>query len=357
MTRGEDAHAGPRGRHLGHHHRQGGRQGIAGLIVLVALLAVVALWRLVIYRGVDGFVVGWPDGVILNLRLTACVTALLVGGALGLAGVFMQSFLRNPLASPSLLGVSAGAALGVMFVMYLDARGGRDVTGGAGMLISLQTVAALVGAAAVLGCVVLLSRGRGWVDPLSVLLTGVVISTMAGAIIVFLQAQVPEGVHRDFFTWSAGYIRETTPQAALWVTAGIVVVSAALAIVYARTLDALSFDTSTARSIGVHIGPARLALLGVAGLLTAIAVSLAGPIGFVGLVAPHMARWLVGSAHRILIPGSLVAGAAVLVAGDAAAQTVRVAGGRLPVGVFTAVLGGATFLVLLIRMRRGGVRV
>jgi iron complex transport system permease protein len=304
--------------------------------------------RLHVYRGLDGkFMWSWPDGQIATFRLTAVAVAAIVGVALAVSGLLLQALLRNPLASPFILGVSSGAALGVTVAMYVGWRFGMT-----GLRTGTNAVPALVGAVATLGLVYLLGRRRGWLDPVSLVLVGVVVSAVCSALIMILHHLVPLGLRGDLMTWMAGAIPQAVSTGALVTGAIVAIACAAVAFALGRAMDAATLGDDEARSVGLRLRPLRSVLFLAAGALAALAVALAGPIGFVGLVAPHAARILLGPRHRPLVIGAALAGVALLVAGDALSQVVSVEGGRVPVGVFTALVGGPAFIWLL-RTGRG----
>ena len=193
----------------------------------------------------------------------------------------------------------------------------------------------------------LLGRRDGWPDPVTTILAGVIVATMCGAGMVLLQGLVPDGVRGRFLAWSLGTIPEIVPDGAILMLASILALSLVCSVFGHGRLDGLLLDHASAVSIGAHPGATRLASLVVAAVLTAITVSLCGPIGFVGLIAPHLARQMVGAAHLQLIPTSLLAGAGLVLAAEVARSLIDLGTGRLPVGVLTTVVGGTFFLIML----------
>ena len=325
------------------------RRPLIGLLGLAALAALVSIVRLLVVRDLAGdLLIGWPDleGVD-RLRLTSVAVAAIVGAALAVSGVLLQALLRNPLASPFILGVSGGAALGVMVAIYLG-----YVLAMPALRHGMNGVPAVVGAALTLAVVYGLGQRRGLLDPISLILTGVIVSAICGALIMFLQQLVPLGLRADLITWMAGTISQGVSGTALAVTGGITIAAAVGAMAMGRAMDAATLGDDEARSVGLALGPLRLALFFLAGVLAAVAVALAGPIGFVGLIAPHATRFLIGPRHRALVLGSALMGVALLVGADVASQLVSVGGGRMPVGIFTALIGGPSFIWLL-RSGRG----
>lgn len=323
------------------------------LVVLVLLagatLALIAL-RLLVYRDVvDGrLTLSWPDPRVAPFRQSAVAVAVIVGAALAVSGVLLQALLRNPLASPFVLGVSGGAALGVMVATYV-----AHVLGHGGLGPGASTLPAMLGAVATLVVVYLLGQRRGWLDPVALILVGVVVASICGSLILFLHHLVPTGLRGDLVTWMAGTISQSVAPGALVLGGILTLLAAAFAVISGRAMDAATLGDDEARSVGVALGPLRIGLFLVAGMLAALAVSLAGPIGFVGLIAPHAARLVLGPRHDVVVVGAALIGASVLVASDVASQAITVGGGRVPVGVFTALIGGPSFIWLL-RSGTGG---
>ena len=290
-----------------------------------------------VMEGLRGRDLSVDYAVVVQLRLPRATTAFVVGGMLGLAGVLMQILLRNPLADPYVLGVSGGAAVAALLAILL----GWHMAGISG--------AAAVGALASMFLVFVLSRGRGDWSTTRLLLTGVVLAAGWGAVVSFILAVSPDAHVRGMLFWLMGDIRETFPG---WIRLGILMTSLLVAFGFARSLNLLSLGELRAESLGVNTTLLRAGLFFMAGLLTASAVTLAGAIGFVGLVVPHMVRLWGGSDHRLVLPGSVLLGGVLLVLAETAARTVM-APNQLPVGVITAFIGVPVFLYLLQRDRAG----
>jgi iron complex transport system permease protein len=332
------------------------------LALLLALVAAIAARLLV-----GGPLAGLDSDArsqLLELRGLRAASGLVVGASLAIGGVLMQSLLRNPLASPDILGLSAGAGLAVMIAIYL-----RQTLAGASapaLWGAWQAGPALLGSLGALAIVYSLSQRRGLLDPSALVLIGVVVSMMCGAGILLVQHLMPGGglapgagsrlligALSDEVTWlSVG-------AAALIAAAGL-----AVGICSGPAMDAATLGDDEAISVGVRLGRLRLILFLLTGVLAASAVVLAGPIGFVGLIAPHAVRLLAGrglggatsarfSGHRALVLGAALAGGTLVVAGDAATKALDLGAGRLPLGVVMALIGGASFIVLL---RREGSR-
>ena len=319
------------------------RRQVVGIGVLAAIVVALALLRLLIYRTLDSeLTLGWPDELVREFRFTAVAVAIITGCALAVSGVLLQALLRNPLASPFILGISSGAALGVMIALYVGA-----VLGWTFVQRSSNALPALAGALAVLGVVYVLGQRRGWLDPLSLVLTGVVVSAICGALIMFLQHLAPYGVRGDLITWMMGHINQGATLQSLIVAGAVTIICLIAAAMMGRAMDAATLVEDEARSVGVSIGRLRFTMFVMAGALAAMSVTLCGPISFVGLIAPHAARLLIGPRHTALVFAAALAGAGLLLAADVASQIISVGGGRVPVGVFTALIGGPAFIWLL----------
>jgi len=274
-------------------------------------------------------------------RLPRVLAGALVGSALASAGVVFQALLRNPLATPFTLGVSAGASLGAMLVIML---------GGAIALGPFSTVpaASLAGAGLAAAMVYWLATRQERAMSTSVLLlAGVTLNAFFSALIMFVQYLADFAQVYRAARWIMGDL-DVGGYDSLTASLPLIVSSFALFALLPSSLNLLSLGADAAAARGVDVGRAqRIAFLS-ASLATAAAVSLAGPIGFVGIVVPHLVRLLVGVDHRIVLPASALFGAAFLVACDLAARTL-LAPIEIPVGVVTAMIGGPFFLWLLVR--------
>ncbi len=303
-------------------------------------LLVAAAWRIGVGSG------GWSldvDAAVLEIRAVRIGVAATVGAALAVAGVLLQALFRNPLAAPDLLGLSSGASLAVVLGLYLTGAGTGFGT------VVWQGVPAMAGAMGALGLVYVLAQRRGLVEPVSLVLTGVVVGILCGAGVMLVQHLSPDA---GFNTARllVGTISDDTAWTTLLAAAGVTVASVGLAATLGPTLDAASLGDDEAASVGVPVARLRLGLFLIAGALAASAVLLAGPVGFIGLVVPHAARLLAGPSHRALVLVSALGGAGLLVLADAAIKAINLGGGRLPLGVVTALVGGPVLIVLL---RRG----
>ena len=312
----------------------------------VAGVGVLLLGAAALRLGVGSFALGLPDDAegaraVLGLRAERLLVGALVGAALAIAGVALQTLLRNPLAEPFLLGLSTAAALGMVVQWW--------VVDALGMVTGAGYAGALVGALVCTAVVFLAGRRGGVLDPLALLLTGVVIGTLNGAAIMLLVKLKPGLLRDDLANWMMGFLRVGGDPWPFRVTCAAVVVALALLLTRTRALDILTLPPSQAEALGVAVGPLRALLFVVSGVLAAGAVVLAGPVAFVGLIAPHLARVGFGVSHGRLLPAAAALGAALVVLADTAgAASALVFGvGVIPLGVFTALIGGVSFLWLL----------
>jgi iron complex transport system permease protein len=270
--------------------------------------------------------------IVRELRLPRAIAAFAVGGLLAVAGALMQVLLRNPLADPYVLGLSGGAACGALAAMLLG-------------VAALATPAAFAGAVVSTLLVFVLSRGRGAWSSTRMLLTGVVVAAGFGALIMLMLAVAPDTQVRGMLFWLIGDLSVAAHGERALVALVIVI---AIALLFARDATLLARGDATAASLGVDVRVVTVALHALAAAATAIAVTVAGSVGFVGLVVPHAVRLLIGNDQRFLLPAAALAGGALLVVADTFARSI-VAPAQLPVGVLTALLGVPAFLYLLRR--------
>jgi len=273
--------------------------------------------------------------LIFELRLPRALAAFACGAMLSLAGLLMQVLLRNPLADPYVLGVSGGAATMALLGLLIGLEGGfLNLIAFAGALVSIFLV-------------FYFSHSSGSWTMARLLLTGIVMAAGWGALISFLLIIAPpEKVHSMLF-WLMGDLSYDRPLLPAYVFLGIGFI---IALPLANSLNIMTWGDLHAGALGINTSQLRLVLFFLASLLTAGAVTLAGSVGFVGLVIPHLLRLIVGSEHRILIPASVLAGGSLLVLADTLARTI-LAPQQLPVGIITALIGVPLFLYLL---RRSG---
>ncbi|WP_371377759.1 FecCD family ABC transporter permease [Sporomusa aerivorans] len=312
--------------------------GLAALVILLLALAAGVLFGAVpvslqeITQSLLGNTTGEAYQIIYNIRLPRVFTGALVGMNLALAGCVLQGVLRNPLADPGIIGVSAGAGLAAMLVMILWPE-----------LTVIVPMAAFFGALAALAMVIALAWNKG-VQPLPMVLAGVAVAALLGGgmsiLMIFYSDKLPGTVN-----WMAGslqgkswdHIRLILPYSLLGVL-GVIFSS--------RYLNLLQLGDEVAKSLGTRVQTVRFGLIILAALLAASAVSVAGLLGFVGLIVPHITRMLLGSDFEYLMPCSALFGAVTVVAADLAARTVfRPV--EIPVGIFMAFLGAPFFIYLL----------
>ncbi|GAB2664664.1 iron chelate uptake ABC transporter family permease subunit [Nocardia goodfellowii] len=279
------------------------------------------------------------DAIVWEERLPRALVAAACGTGLGICGVIMQSMLRNPLADPFVLGISSGASTGAVIVGVLGIGGAAlGLSGGA-----------FLGALVAFGLVLLLARMSGGSND-RVILAGVASTQLFSALtsfVIFAFADSDET--RGVMFWLLGSL-EGVRWDDVTLCAVVVLLGTAVCLRYSFVLDAFSFGDDVAASLGIAVGKVRLLLLIVTALIAATLVSVAGAIGFVGLVLPHAARFLVGPRHSRLIPATALLGAVFMVWVDAVSR-VAFAPTPLPVGVGTALVGVPAFIVLLSRRR------
>jgi iron complex transport system permease protein len=283
--------------------------------------------------------------ILFEVRLPRVLLAALLGGALSVAGVVFQALLRNPLADPYVLGVSGGASIGAVIALLIG-------LGGTGAYLAGLGVPAMAFGGA-LGALILIERIAtvgGRLTVYTVLLTGAIFNAFSAALIYFIQSVASlQQLHAIVF-----YLMGRVPsldRATLGLLTLAVVASVLALLTLARSFNALALGEEGATQLGVDVEKLKRRTFVVGSLLTALAVSVAGLIGFVGLVVPHLLRMVLGPDHRLLLPSAFLGGAAFMVLADLLARLL-IAPNELPVGVVTALVGGPFFLYLL--RRRGG---
>ena len=319
--------------------------------VVGCALAWAAVAGVCLSTGSTGHGLHWPaTPELLAERRDPVLIASLVGAALAAAGVAYQAVLRNPLADPYLLGVSSGASLAAYLWRLLPAGAiavtalGQPVFSVAGALLSVAVVFAL-------------STRRGRLEPVTLLLVGVIVNAVNGAAFLLVDAldTSRSGPAGGAMAFLVGGIQTDLSPGQEWTAAAVVGVGWLVLLGVAGQLNAAATDGAEAASLGVRVHRLRWVALGTASVVTAAAVAVSGPIGFVGLICPHVARRLVGPDPRRSIPLATAGGAILLVIADALSRRLLARGyaeTRLPVGVLTGLLGGPFFLVLLWRSRR-----
>ena len=281
--------------------------------------------------------------IFVGVRLPRVILAALVGAALACSGVILQAILRNPLADPYILGISSGAGLGVIIAVL----SGVTWTFWGGSPIAVFAFAGALGTVWLVWCI---GHFTGKSQVTSLLLAGVVINAFFSAVIMFLTSIAKsEQVYSTIF-WLMGNITEKS-LSVLWVSAGCILAGIIVLFTISHKLNILTLGQEEAKGLGVDPTKIRIIAFGFAAFITAIAVSLSGLVGFVGLIIPHGVRLVFGPDHRQLLPISGIIGSAFLVTADTLARTI-VAPAQLPVGIITAIVGGPFFLVLLAKYSR-----
>jgi iron complex transport system permease protein len=284
------------------------------------------------YTGIFDFDVARSDQIIVGkLRLPRIVLAAVVGFALAAAGTVMQGFFRNPMADPAIIGVSSGAAVGAVATIVFPLT----------MPFGLQT-AAFVGGIITAFAVYLIASENGRTPVATLLLAGVAIQTFLGAVISYMLLRADQSLEQAVL-WLMGHLQNST-----WgdveVTLPLTLLFFGFLLVYARDLNVLLLGEEDAQTLGIEVERTKRLLLAGSAIITAGAVAVAGVIGFVGLIIPHMMRLVVGPDHRILLPTSALAGASFLVIADTVARSGEAV---MPVGIITAAVGAPFFLFLL----------
>ncbi|HZN54310.1 MAG TPA: iron ABC transporter permease [Candidatus Polarisedimenticolaceae bacterium] len=281
--------------------------------------------------------------ILIDVRLARALLAGLVGAALSAAGCAYQAVLRNPLADPYILGISGGAALGAVAFDAVAPRAFLEATTG-------RPAAALAGALCTLVVLFGLTRFRGRTETTALLLTGVVLNAFDSAVIQFFVSTGDPARFQGTLSYLMGAM--TSPSWSVLATLAVLCgIGLGALAAQARTLNLLAVGDEEAAQLGVNVERSTWVAVVAASVVTAAAVAFTGIVGFVGLIVPHAMRRLFGPDHRLLVPASAFAGAAMVVLADAAARTL-LAPSELPVGVVTAMIGGPFFLVLLMRRLR-----
>jgi len=285
--------------------------------------------------------------ILLHVRLPRVVMALLAGTALALGGLVFQAMFRNPLATPFTLGVASGASLLVAVCIFVGL--GQAAVGG----FSLTQIAAIFGAAAAIALVYLLARATGEASSETLLLAGVSISFTASSLILFFQYMSDFTRSLQMVRWVMGGLSSIVDWHDILTALPVVFAASAVIAWHHRELNLVSLGQSMAMARGVDVRRTRGILFFATSISVGMIVALCGPIGFVGLMAPHICRRLVGWDHRYLLPATILFGGPFLALCDAFGRTI-LAPAELPVGIITALLGGPFFIWLLLRSPQGG---
>lgn len=285
----------------------------------------------------------WQETIVYQVRLPRVITAAFVGASLAVSGAVLQSLFRNPLASPSILGVSSGASLGAVIAIFL---------GLAAINVWSLPLFAFIGATATLFIVYRIATYRGNTPITTLLLAGVAISAFnvsMSSLVLALALQNWE-VGKSIVYWTMGGLDGRTWQHVIIIVPSFLI-SILIIFSYQKELDILLVGEIHASAVGVDVKKVRLILLVITAFLTAAAVSVAGGIGFIGLVVPHITRLLIGSHHRRLLPLSALLGAIIIICADLMVRG-DTSNAVIPLGVITASLGAPFFLFLLLKQRK-----
>lgn len=286
--------------------------------------------------------------ILFSIRLPRIFLSSLVGAALAVAGTAFQSLLRNPLADPFVLGVSTGASLGTILYSILAASwGGAQAAAG---LAYGRPLCAFAGAALVIAAVYFVGGGggRSGEGSQSLLLAGIVLASFISSINVILLTSTSQADLRGIFYWLIGDLSRPV-DASIYVVTAVVLAGFLLLYIFSRSLNLISLGEEDATILGVEVPRVKVAVYLVASLITGAVVSVSGPIAYIGLICPHLARMMFGSDNRILFPAVFLFGAIFTLLADTAARTL-LSPAELPVGVITALIGAPLFIYL---SRRG----
>lgn len=285
--------------------------------------------------------------ILFDIRLPRICLAILIGAILAISGAVMQGLFRNPLAAPSLIGVSSGASVGASVVIVLA---GAWLQSNAALGLSLVAVGAFIGSFLVTVLVYRLSTSALGTSVTTMLLAGIAVSALAGAVSGLLSYYADNEMLRQISIWQMGNLSTANWQRVL-VLAVVAILVLSLFPRESKSLNALLLGESEARHLGIDVQQVKrkLILLTTLGIGTAVAIG--GMIGFVGLIVPHIVRLLIGPDHRWLLPASALAGGVLLLLADTIARII-IAPTELPTGILTAILGAPFFIMLLVQQRR-----
>lgn len=328
---------------------------IFGLIILLPLAAMVSLTLgtvdISLADGLNAIVGNSSSAqintILFDIRLPRILLAISVGAVLASTGAVMQGLFRNPLADPSLIGVSSGASVGASLMIVTT---GGFIQVGALMGLSLVALGAFLGGFAATLLVYLLATSNIGTSVTTMLLAGIAIGALAGALNSLLSYFSDNDMLRQISLWQMGNL-----SGASWAKVSIMGVVAVLLLVSfpreSKALNALLLGESEARHLGIDVQRVKRRLIVLTALGVGVSVALAGLVGFVGLIIPHMVRLVIGPDHRWLIPASALAGATLLVIADSLARIVVIPA-ELPTGILTALLGAPFFVALLLQQRK-----
>jgi len=282
--------------------------------------------------------------IVLDIRLPRILLGIVVGASLSVAGASFQALLRNPLADPYVLGVSSGAALGAIVALIIE--GHLNLSPEMAGLIT--PIGAFIGAALTIAAVYVLGRRDGQIDSTTLLLGGIISASFLSAVIMMLMTTLSGNNLRGTAFWLMGDLSTPQPRSLLYFLSFGFIVAAGAIYTTASDLNLLLAGEKEAMHLGVDVPRVRIVVYLAASILTGLAVSVSGAIGYVGLLVPHVMRLIFGSDHRMLLPASALGGAIALVIADTLARTVT-SPTDLPVGAMTAMAGAPLFIYLLRR--------
>jgi iron complex transport system permease protein len=282
--------------------------------------------------------------IVVDIRLPRILLAIVVGASLSVAGTSFQALLRNPLADPYVLGISSGAAVGSIVALMIE----NQLSFSPELAGLITPFGAFIGAAVTIVAVYFLGRREGQIDSTTLLLGGIITASFLSAVIMFLMSTLAGSNLRGASYWMMGSLSTLPPRSLLYLLGIGFLVAAGAIYTTSSDLNLLLAGEKEAMHLGVDVPRVRIVVYIAASILTGLAVSVSGAIGYVGLLVPHAMRMIFGSDHRMLLPAAALGGAITLVVADTLARTV-VAPSELPVGAVTALVGAPFFIYLLRR--------
>lgn len=317
--------------------------GLTALLIISVLISLtsgemkIGLWKALKLVFSQGDEQSLEYMLVSQVRMPRILLGIAVGGALSLAGVILQGIYRNPLVEPFTLGISGGASLGVALTIVL----GLHVTIGGVML----PVSGFIGAFMMVFLVYVIGSGRGKVNVHNMLLIGVMISFVASSAMMFLMSvSSPDSLHSIIF-WTMGSLDEPN-SGLIWLTFIVTLLVLVISYFFVQPLNALRLGEEKAYHLGINTNVVVRVLFILASVLAGVSVSVAGVIGFVGLIIPHLLRLFLGTDYRILLVSSFLLGGSFLVLSDVMARTI-ISPNELPIGVITGIIGGIVFILMM----------
>ncbi len=309
------------------------------------------LWSIISYQSGLSKHIGFTpqqEAVLLNIRLPRVVLGALVGGTLAIAGATLQGLFRNPLAEPGLIGISSGASLFAVMMIVLEHRFFSFMTAAFGYYA--LSIAAFIGACITTFLVYRLAVGKGRADITTLLLAGIAINALAGSFTGLLTYMSTDDQLRNITFWSLGSLGGASWKTVTGILPFVLVSLLALPF-FSKSLNALALGESQAGHMGVNVSLLKKLIIVFATMGVGASVAVSGMIGFIGLVIPHILRMAFSADHRLVVPGSALLGAAVLVLADVVARTIF-APAELPIGILTAIIGAPIFIYIILVERQ-----